>query len=216
MAEIVDFVGIPTPGVTRGMAGLTFLATLSRYSDLNRRIRMNSEAIKTRVVGTILGSALLLGVTARAQSNPGNSAANPYMGSVQAVALSPEPKALSLDDAIKLGIQNNLALTLAREQQKTADATKLQLVTVLLPNITLHGETGVHQYNLEAEGFHPASLEDFASHLPAGAGASFPLVTKVDTTIGQVNVSQALFNWAGYDVWRASQAFTRAAYYNAQ
>jgi outer membrane protein TolC len=172
--------------------------------------------MKTRVVSTILGSALLPGAAAMAQSNPGNSAANPYMGSVQAVAFSPEPMALSLDDAIKFGIQNNLALTLAREQQKTADATKLQLVTVLLPNITLHGETGVHQYNLEAEGFHPGSVGQFAALLPAGSGASFPLVTKVDTTIGQVNFSQALFNWAGYDVWRASQAFTRAAWYNAQ
>ena len=176
---------------------------------------MNSKAMKTRVVGTILGSALLL-AAAQAQSNPGNSAANPYMGSVQAVAFSPEPKALSLDDAIKLGIQNNLALTLAREQQKNADATKLRLVTVLLPDIKLHGETGVHQYNLEALGFHPASLGDFAAHLPPGAGGSFPLVTKVDTTIGQVDFSQTLFNWAGYDVWRASQAFTKAAYYNAQ
>ena len=123
---------------------------------------MSSEAMKTRVVGTILREcAAAGGFAAQAQSNPGNSAANPYMGSVQAVAFSAEPKALSLDDAIKLGIQNNLALTLAREQQKTADATKLELVTVLLPNITLHGETGVHQYNLEAQGFHPASLGDF-------------------------------------------------------
>jgi outer membrane protein TolC len=178
---------------------------------------MNSHAMKTRVVGTILGTALLLGTAARAQSNPGNSAANPYMGSVQAVGYSPDPKALSLDDAIKLGIENNLALTLAREQQKTADATKLQLFTVLLPNLTLHGETGVHQYNLEAEGFHPGSVGAFASLLPPGSSASaFPLITKVDTTIGEVNFSQYLFNWAGYDVWRASQAFTRAAYYNAQ
>lgn len=161
--------------------------------------------------------ALLLGIAAQAQSNPANSAANPYVGSVQAVPYTAEPKALSMDDAIKLGIQNNLALTLAREQQKAADAQKLELVTVLLPNITLHGETGVHQYNLEALGFHPASLGEFAAHLPPGASASsFPLVTKVDTTIGQINFSQALFNWAGYDVWRASQAFTRAAYYNAQ
>ncbi len=138
---------------------------------------MNSDAMKTRVVGTILGNVLLLGAAAQAQSNPGNSAANPYMGSVQAVAFSAQPKALSLDDAIKLGIQNNLALTLAREQQKTADATKLELVTVLLPNITLHGETGVHQYNLEAAGFHPASLGDFASHLP---GRSERLVSAGD------------------------------------
>jgi outer membrane protein TolC len=52
---------------------------------------------------------------------------------------------------------------------------------------------------------------------PAGTSlSSFHLVTKVDTTMGQVNFSQALFNWAGYDVWRASQAFQKAAYYNAQ
>ncbi len=169
--------------------------------------------IRTMVPGVC---TLLLGGAALAQTYTGNSAANPYAGSVQAVPFSAETKALSLDDAIKLGIENNLALTLAREQQKTADARKLELANVLLPKITLHGETGVHQYNLEALGFHPASLGSFAANLPPGASSSFPLVTKVDTTIGQVNFSQALFNWAGYDVWRASQAFTKAAYYNAQ
>jgi len=178
---------------------------------------MNSVTTKTLVLCMLLGGALPLEKAAQAQSNPGNSAANPYLGSVQAVPFSPEPRALSLDDAIKLGIENNLALTLEREQQRTADAAKLQLVTVLLPTITLHGETGVHQYNLEAEGFHPASLGEFAAHLPPGTStSSFPLVTQVDTTIGQLNFSQYLFNWAGYDVWRASQAFTKAAYYNAQ
>jgi outer membrane protein TolC len=166
---------------------------------------------------TVNAGALLLSASARAQSNPQNSAANPYAGSVQAVKYSPEPKALSLDDAIKLGIENNLALTLAREQQKAADAEKLQLVNVLLPDLTLHGETGVHQFNLEAQGFHPSIEPLFAKLFPPGTSlSSFHLITKVDTTIGRVNFSQALFNWAGYDVWRASQAFTRAAYYNAQ
>ena len=171
-----------------------------------------------RIPGTILSvCALLMAGPSPAQSVTTNSTSNPYAGSVQAVPYSAQPKTLSLDDAIKLGIENNLALTLAREQQKTADAQKLELVNVLLPKLTLHGETGVHQYNLEALGFHPASLGSFAALLPPGSSASaFPLVTKVDTTIGQVNFSQALFNWAGYDVWRASQAFTKAAYYNAQ
>jgi outer membrane protein TolC len=31
-----------------------------------------------------------------------------------------------------------------------------------------------------------------------------------------VKLSQALFNWAGYDVWRAGQAAQKAAFYNAQ
>jgi outer membrane protein TolC len=174
--------------------------------------------MKNLAVSLILGlGGLLPVVAAQAQSNPQNSAANPYAGSVQSVKYTPEPKALSIDDAIKLGIENNLALTLAREQQRAADAQKLELVNVLLPDLTLHGETGVHEYNLEAQGFHPSTVGLFAPLLPPGTSlSSFHLITKVDTTIGQVNFSQALFNWAGYDVWRASQAFTKAAYYNAQ
>jgi outer membrane protein TolC len=178
---------------------------------------MDLGTMKKLIPGLILIAGMLLTVAAPAQSNPQNSAANPYVGSVQAVPYSAEPKALSLDDAIKLGIENNLALTLAREQQKAAEAEKLQLVNVLLPDLSLHGETGVHQYNLEAQGFHPSIEPLFATLFPPGTSLSaFHLITKVDTTIGEVKFSQALFNWAGYDVWRASQAFTRAAYYNAQ
>ena len=163
------------------------------------------------------GALLLLGAAALAQSNPGNSAANPYVGSVQAVPYTAGVKALSIDEAIRLGIENNLALTLARQQQKTADAEKLELENVVLPDLTLHAETGFHQYNLEAFGFHPSSLALFAANLPPGITASsFHLITKVDTTIAQVNLSQPLFNWAGYDVWRASEAEQKAAFYSAQ
>ena len=166
------------------------------------------------VVGLAAG---LGGFEAGAQSNPANSAVNPYAGSVEAVPYSPGVKALSLDDAIRMGIENNLALTLARQQEKMADAEKLQLVNVLLPNMSLHGETGVHQYNLAAEGFHPSTVGLFAPLLPPGTNlSSFHLITKVDTTLGQVNFSQALFNWAGYDVWRAAQAAQKAAFYSSQ
>lgn len=161
--------------------------------------------------------ALAAGAVALAQSNPANSAVNPYAGSVQAVALTPGVRQLSLDDAIKLGIQNNLALTIAREQQKTAAAEKLELANVLLPNVSIHGETGVHEYDLEALGFHPSIVGSFAPLLPKGTTVSdIKLITKVDTTIGQVNFSQALFNWAGYDVWRAAQSAEKASFYNAQ
>ncbi len=166
---------------------------------------------------SVASGVLLLAAAAAAQSNPANSAVNPYTGSVQAVPYTPDVKPLSLDDAIRLGIENNLALTLAREDQRTADAQKLQLINVLLPNLSLHGETGVHEYNLEALGFHPSLLPAFAPLLAPGTPASsFHLITKVDTTIGQVNFSQDLFNWAGYDVWRAAQANQKAAYYSAQ
>jgi outer membrane protein TolC len=167
-----------------------------------------------RTLSSIVPVLCALSAGALAQSNPNNSAVNPYVGSVQAVPLTPSVKQLSLDDAIKLGIEYNLALTLAHEQQKSADAEKLQLANILLPNLSLHAETGLHQVNLEAQGFHPAAFSEFASFIPKGAVVS--LVPKVDTTNAQFNFSQALFNWAGYDVWRAAQAEQRAAYYNAE
>ncbi|MGA8528653.1 MAG: TolC family protein [Acidobacteriaceae bacterium] len=169
---------------------------------------------RTLVLGAGLMAAAL---AAQGQSNPNNSQVNPYAGSVQAAPPTSTVRQLSLDDAIRMGIENNLALTLAREEQKTANAQKLQLVNVLLPNLSLHGETGVHEYNLEAEGFHPSTIGLFAPLLPPGTSlSSFHLITKVDTTVGQINFSQALFNWAGYDVWRAAEAAQKAAFYNAQ
>jgi outer membrane protein TolC len=166
----------------------------------------------------VLGVGLVAtGLVAQAQSNSSDSRENPYAGSVQAVAATPAVRQLSLDDAIRMGIENNLALTLARAEQKTANAQKLQLANILLPNLSVHGETGVHEYNLEAQGFHPSTVGLFAPLLPPGTSMSaFHLVTKVDTTIGQINFSQALFNWSGYDVWRAAQAAEKAAFYNAQ
>lgn len=164
-----------------------------------------------------LALAFALCASAAAQSNPSNSAINPYAGSVETAPATSAVRPLSLDDAIRLGIRNNLALQLAKDQQQAAQAQKLNLVNVLLPNLSLHGETGVHEYNLEAFGFHPSSLALFSKLLPPGVSpSSFHLITKVDTTIGQINFSQALFNWAGYDVWRAAAAGQKAAFYNAQ
>ena len=162
-------------------------------------------------------SVLLIAGTiseAKAQSNPNNSAQNQYSGSVQAVAATPDVKQLSLDDAIRLGIENNLALTLAKQNQTSAEAQKLQLANALLPNLSLHGEHGVHQVDLAASGFNASLLPSFG--IPPAQAAQFPLIVTTNTTIAQVNMSQALFTWAGIDVWRAAKASVSAAYYNAQ
>lgn len=158
----------------------------------------------------------LTAAAAFAQSNPDNSAANPYMGSVQAVAPASAIKQLSLDDAIHLGIDNNLGLILARENQKQAEAQKLVTLNLLLPTIDVEGSTAFHQYNLAAQGFRPSILPQFAALAPAGGSGSFPLIVKVDVTRGQANFSQQLFNWAGYDLYRAAKSSARSAYYNAE
>lgn len=161
-------------------------------------------------------AAALVSVSAfaSAQSNPDNSAQNPYAGSVEAVPLTSGVRQLSLNEAIELGIKHNLALTLARLNQKSAQAQKLQLENYLLPNISLHGEVGVHQYNLAAQGFRPSLIAAFG--IPPSQAAHFPLVTKVNSRIGQLNFSQALFTWSGWDAWRAAKSNERAAYYAAQ
>jgi outer membrane protein TolC len=151
---------------------------------------------------------------ARAQSNPDNSAQNPYAGSVQAEAVTPGVRQLSIHDAIDLGIRHNLALKLAQLDQESAHAQKLQLVNFLLPNISLHGEVGLHQYNLAAQGFRPALITQFG--IPASEAGNLPLITKVNTRIGQINFSQALFTWSGWDAWRAAKASEKAAYYDEQ
>jgi outer membrane protein TolC len=151
-----------------------------------------------------------------AQSNPNNSAINAYYGSVQAVSAVPGVRQLSLDDAMQMGIQNNLALTEARENQKTAQAQTSQTLNFLLPNLDVTGSTGIQQFNLESQGFRPGLLSSFSSVVPPSEAANFPFLVKVDLTQGQANLTQTLFNWAGWDLYRAMKYGAKAAYYNAQ
>lgn len=161
-----------------------------------------------------LAAALLVFLPVLAQSNSDNSAQNPYSGSVEAEALTPGVRQLSLNEAIDLGVKHNLALTLARANQKTAHAQKLQLENYLLPNVSLHGEVGVHQYNLAALGFRPALITQFG--IPPSEAGNLSLITRANTRIGQINFSQALFTWSGWDGWRAAKANERAAYYSKE
>ena len=161
-----------------------------------------------------LAAALFFVQAGFAQSNPDNSARNPYAGSVQAEAATPEVRQLSISDAIDLGIRHNLALRLAQLNQDSAHAQKLQLLNYLLPNLSLHGEVGLHQYNLAALGFRPSLITQFG--VPPSEAGQMPLITKANTRIGQINFSQALFTWSGWDAWRAAKANEKASYYGEQ
>ena len=166
------------------------------------------------------GSFFVLAVAASAPAPAQNasrnqsSATNSYYGSVTTGAPTSEVMPLTLDDAIRLGLDNNLALTLARDQQKTASGQRLQALNPLLPNVTLEAQNGVHQYNLEAQGFGPGLLKDIP-----GGGAQFAgvgLITQVTVTQGQVNLNQSLFNLSDIDKYRAAKVGEQAAYYNMQ
>jgi len=170
---------------------------------------MNRRRLIVSALAGWLGTACAV-----AQSNPNNSATNPYYGSVQVTPATPDVKQLSIDDSILMGIQNNLALTEARQNQQTAQAQASQTLNLLLPNLYVSGGTGFHQYNLMAQGFRGQLLASFG--VPPSEAANFPFIVKVDLTQGQANLSQTLFNWAGWDLYRAMKTGAKAAYYTSQ
>ncbi len=194
-----------------------------------------------RVVMRQAGLVILLGATAAAQqpasansgTSPSGTAAtssavlrvpttsslfNPYYGSVQELGARPEVLKLSLDDALRMGLENNLGLVYARQSEQQQRSQELDLLNVLLPNIDIKGSEAIHQFNLEAEGFRPGLLAQLGSLFGGGGtgGASFPLVVKVTVTQAQANLSQYLFNLAGYDVVQAFRHSEKAAAFNSR
>ncbi len=114
-----------------------------------------------------------------------SSATNPFFGSVTAQPTSDETLKLSLDDAIRRGLENNLGLKEAENNEKTIQGEKNEALQEFLPTITLSGDTGVHQQNLAALGFGPSALKDFARSFPAACPAGLSFITRDDLTEGQ-------------------------------
>ena len=75
---------------------------------------------------------------------------------------------LSLDEAIALGLKNNLGLKEAENGEKTLQGQKNEALQNFLPTITLTGDLGVHQQNLAAMGFGPGTIKEFSSLFPGG------------------------------------------------
>jgi outer membrane protein TolC len=149
---------------------------------------------------------------ARAQSNP-TSASNAFYGSVTLRPATEDTLKLSLDDAVSLGLKNNLGLKEAEAGEKLFQGEKNEAIQLFLPTITLTGDTGVHQQNLAALGFGPSALKEFASLFPNGIPAGFSEITKVDLTEGQIHLSQTLFSGPVIAGFKAAGAAERSAYF---
>jgi outer membrane protein TolC len=67
---------------------------------------------------------------------------------VTARPVSDEALKLSLDDAIALGLKNNLGLKEAENSEKSLQGQKNEALQNFLPTVTLTGDTGAHQHNL--------------------------------------------------------------------
>ena len=131
-----------------------------------------------------LGGVAIAGTACRCVAAVGKShhrLPNPYFGSVTAHPANDETLKLSLDDAVRRGLENNLGLKEAESGEKQFQGEKNEALQEFLPTIGVRGSTGVYQHNLAALGFKRSVLEDFPQ-LPE----DFSLITRNDLTQGLV------------------------------
>src|ERR1700722_615290 len=116
-----------------------------------------------------------------AQTANQSSAQNAYYGSVTTIQPTDGVKPLTLDEAIGMGIEHNLALIEARQQEQSAKAQSLESFQSLLPTVTAQGDLGAHQINLAALGF--------SSSVIGKIGILFPDLTTPVSPVVKVNVA---------------------------
>jgi outer membrane protein TolC len=168
-------------------------------------------------IRTLMAAAVLLSSgMLPAQTANQSSAQSPYYGSVVIVKPTDGVKPLTLDDAIALGIEHNLALIEAKEQEQSAKAQSLESLQPLLPTVTAQADSGAHQINLAALGFSSSVLGKIGPLFPGLDIAAFPSVVKVNVTDAMVNYSQTLFSLSNIDRYRAAKANVVAAYFSRQ
>jgi outer membrane protein TolC len=169
------------------------------------------------VVPAFLAIAALActGAAASAQAPNPTSAANAFFGSVTAHPASDTTLRLSLDDAIGLGIRNNLGLKEAENSEKSVQGQRNEALQNFLPTITVGGDLGVHQQNLAALGFGPGVISMFARLFPGGKiPAGFSYITRDDLTEGQVHFNQMLFSGPVIAAYKGAGAAERAAHFS--
>jgi outer membrane protein TolC len=109
--------------------------------------------------GTGWGSLMLLGLTlspppshAQVQAAPAQVNSNTYQGSLVKQAQVPGVLPLTLDQAIRMGLQYNLGLVLSTTNAGSAGAQQLQQLQALLPTVNASAKEAAQQTNLQAEG----------------------------------------------------------------
>ncbi|MDR3726173.1 MAG: TolC family protein [Terracidiphilus sp.] len=155
------------------------------------------------------------GTAVSAQAPNPSSAMNPFFGSVTAGKVSDETLKLSLDEAVRRGLENNLGLKEAENGEKSFQGQKNQALQNFLPTIMLTGDLGVHQHNLAAMGFGPSTISMFKGLMPGGVmPAGFSFITRDDLTEGKIQYGQMLFSGPVIAGWKAAGAAEKAAHFS--
>ena len=120
------------------------------------------------------------------------------------------PLQLSLDDAVRLGLEHNLTISVDLQQQRQVAGLQLTAFNALIPSLTARAQTNTEEINLAAMGFKPSTLTGL---LPPGV--TIGTIVKVDTTSAQMNLDQQLFNLPAFEVYRAAKATADVAHWNS-
>src|ERR1017187_1861475 len=179
---------------------------------VNRTSKSVLPRLEVPAFFTILALASAATFSLAQAPNP-TSAANPFYGSITAQPASDETLTLTLDDAIRRGLENNLGLKEAESGEKNIKGQKNEALQQFLPTITFTGATGFYQHDLAAQGFGPGVIKKFAQAFPGGFPTGISLITKDDLTEEQIHYRQTLFSGPVIAAWRAAGAAEKAAYF---
>lgn len=172
--------------------------------DLQRGKIFFSKSNRWPVMAIVLGC----GLTAGGQMS-GTSAINLYSGSVTSGAATVQAMPLSIDEAIRRGLERNLALVNEQQNLRSAQGQRLETLQGLLPTVTGEAETGYREIDLITLGFKLS-----ARALPPGAKIS-PIV-KVAFTEAQANLQWQVFSLPALENYRAAKEQETAEEYRVR
>jgi len=176
-------------------------------------MRASHLCLRLRVMPVLL-TALVLGAAGlRAQQANPSSATNPYYGSVTVHAVTEDTLKLSLDEAVAMGLKNNLGLKETESEEAIFHGEKKVAIQEFLPTLVMSGAIGAYQHNLAALGFGPSALSQFMSLFPNGLPSGFSEITKDTLTEGKIHVDQTLFSGPVIAGYKAAGAAERSAHF---
>lgn len=173
---------------------------------------VNRMCVFFRLAAVVAVSAAVVSAAVAQSANP-SSATNAFYGSVLSHPATDELLRLSLDQAVRMGLDNNLGLKQAENDEKSLNGQKNVALQNFLPTISVAADLGVHQQNLAAMGFGPGTMRKFASLLGFSTTGSINTITRDDLAEGKIQYQQMLFSGPVISGWQAARAALNAAHF---
>ena len=137
------------------------------------------------------------------QNNYQTLSQNPYLGGIPTGKLSAAPVALSLADAVALGLKQNLGGVLATDAVTDARGQRWQALSELLPNVVTDTGFGVHQIALKAQ-------------IGLSIHGVPPIVGPFGYFDSRAYLTQSVFDWTSIERARSAQAQVRSAEFSSK